>query len=653
MEHRRITRVDWLLLVIIALAGLMQIAASVNKPVHPAEDAAMLMRYSINLADGNGIVWNIGQPPVDGATDFLFMVLLAGLYALGVGMEAAPLWVGGISHLITVLLVYTGVRRFFKGGRWVAILSAVFLLFGPGLLYAEASFGTPFFALFCALSWLFAQFAIEKPDSTTRALLFAVTCLLMGLIRPEGVLVAGFILVAVLYRLGWKHSGRILIIFLGVFMVLGGAYFLWRWNYFGYPLPNPFYKKGGGSLYPLSLKEAWNAVRELSFPFWLLFAGGFTYIAWVGLDYFLFSRRWWKDLPRFLQNLMIPAGRRQIITVARYLGSVLLIVFLVGLLRRSSDLHNELVLGRYSAKYASLLLACLTTGIIALFAGKWLPVVEQVVAGNTGEEPSSKWGEGSRDLLRETVFSTIPVLGFTLMWVLLSNEMNYLWRFQYPILPIILMTWPLLLDRLWRISGLPEPVDWPKNIRGTVTLAAILLTVGLAVSQVDRWKINYQPDGRYDVAKFLANYADKQYTIATSEAGLLPLYSGWQAVDTWGLNDSWIAHNGGITGEYLDQIDPEIIMFHADFSPINPKEEAGDTWGEMTLTLEEFARSNGYFLAAAYGESPVDTHYFYVRPDFPESDEIIRYIQSLEDGGYRYGSRTFDFNKLLWKKELE
>jgi ADP-heptose:LPS heptosyltransferase len=24
---------------------------------------------------------------------------------------------------------------------------------------------------------------------------------------------------------------------------------MWRWQYFGYPLPNPFYKKGGGTLH--------------------------------------------------------------------------------------------------------------------------------------------------------------------------------------------------------------------------------------------------------------------------------------------------------------------------------------------------------------------------------------------------------------------
>ncbi len=58
----------------------------------------MLMRYSQHLSQGNGIVWNVGQPPVDGATDFLFMALLAGLYALGGQVESTVLWVGGIAH---------------------------------------------------------------------------------------------------------------------------------------------------------------------------------------------------------------------------------------------------------------------------------------------------------------------------------------------------------------------------------------------------------------------------------------------------------------------------------------------------------------------------------------------------------------------------
>ena len=57
---------------------------------------------------------------------------------------------------------------------------------------------------------------------------------------------------------------------------------------------------------------------------------------------------------------------------------------------------------------------------------------------------------------------------------------------------------------------------------------------------------------------------------SAGEAGQLPLYSEWRVVDTWGLNDPWIAHNGAITDSYLDRQKPHLIMFHASFSPIVP-----------------------------------------------------------------------------------
>ena len=640
---KTLSRLDVLLLIVLALGGLWMAAGSVTKPVHPAEDAAMLMRYSQHFAQGHGIVWNIGQPPVDGATDFLFMAFLAGLYALGAPLEATVLWMCGLAHLVTVLLVYYGVRRYFKGGTLAALVSAVFLLFGPGLRYTEASFGTPFFTLFCALSWLAAQEAVEQPRSTLRSMLFALSCLLMGLTRPEGVLIAGFLLLAVVYRLGWKKSIRIITAFAGLFLLVGGRYFLRRWSYFGYPLPNPFYKKGGGSLYFDSLNNAVGGVFELSFPFWLAYAAGWVCLLWEGWRRFSAEQTWWKSFRNFLANLFSTGNRGKIINTSHVLGSVMLVAFVVGLLRTSSSLHENLVLGRYSASYTGLLLALLVTGLLGLTSSCWFPVSAGIVSTTVKAEKDIRYNT----IIPATIYASIPVVGFTLMWVLLSNEMNYLWRFQYPILPVILMTWPLLVD------ALKKNIKWRTLValKAPMVIAVLLLGAGLVWNQSNRWQINYQSDGRFEVAQYLSQYADRHYTIATTEAGLLPLYSGWQAVDTWGLNDAWIAHNGGITKEYLAKVHPEVIMFHADFSPVYPKTEAGDAWGSMLMTLETYARDNGYILAAAYGDSPVDTHYYYVRPDFPESADIVTFIRSLDGGAYHYGSHTVDYNKLQWKKE--
>ena len=59
-----------LLAITVVTAGA--VLTVINFGAHPHEDAAILMRYADHFANGHGLVWNIGDDPVDGATDFLF-----------------------------------------------------------------------------------------------------------------------------------------------------------------------------------------------------------------------------------------------------------------------------------------------------------------------------------------------------------------------------------------------------------------------------------------------------------------------------------------------------------------------------------------------------------------------------------------------------
>jgi hypothetical protein len=156
------------------------------------------------------------------------------------------------------------------------------------------------------------------------------------------------------------------------------------------------------------------------------------------------------------------------------------------------------------------------------------------------------------------------------------------------------------------------------------------------------------PDFNCDIALVLERYNDKGYTLATSEAGLLPFYSKWRAVDTWGLNDPWIAHHGAITEQYLQQQKPEVIEFHASFSPgVPPAPDRTwpfpEAWYSMLMTLKRFAEKNGYCLAAAYGTGPHDSYYYYVRRDFPDSAKITREIRDLKNVWKAVGWRVLDY----------
>jgi hypothetical protein len=194
--------------------------------------------------------------------------------------------IGFASHILTVLLVYWTNRRVNNSSIPFSFLSGLYLAVGTGLSYVAAYFGTPFFALAAASTWTLGLLLIREHHPERRenaaegshfglSLAFALSGLVTGLIRPEGVILASLMLLAVILMRGLKNSTSIIVTFGAVFLLLGGAYFLWRWNYFGYPLPNPFYKKGGSGLYWDSYHNSLLNLLRLCLPMAVAFILGF------------------------------------------------------------------------------------------------------------------------------------------------------------------------------------------------------------------------------------------------------------------------------------------------------------------------------------------------------------------------------------------
>lgn len=523
MSTKKTLTLDLLISILLIASTFYYASRYVDFSIPPFEDAAMLMRYAQHLADGHGIVWNIGEHPVDGATDFLFMVVSAAFIKLGFTVGQSVRGIGFASHLLTVLLVYWTNRRVNNGAVLLSFLSGLYLVVGTGLSYVAAYFGTPFFALAAASTWTLGLILIQKENPGFGLILvFALSGLVTGLIRPEGVILASLMLLVVVMLRGFKNSKSIIVTFVVVFLLLGGAYFLWRWNYFGYPLPNPFYKKGDSNLHWDSFKNSLLNTLRLCLPLAIIFILGFR----------------------------------------------------------------------------------------------------------------------SRETGRQAFVYLILILGFASAFVLISDEMNYGARFQYALLPIALMSWIPLLRGL----SLSKQDQLSGRERGVFFITLIALSAGLIyyswfqncflTSYQQTCARPYENDGRYDMGKLLAEYRGKGYVIATTEAGLLPYYSGWDAVDTWGLNDQFIAHNGGLTAEYLDKYKPEVIMFHDYYSPLVPPKlteaNLAQRWFNMTITMKEYAEANGYVLAAVFGDSPYDTHYYYVQPDFEDSQRLIKQISTMK-----------------------
>jgi hypothetical protein len=159
MAEERPARFDWrdgaTGLLLLLFVG-WYVWAELDLRGRPEEDAAMLMRYSRHLAAGHGIVWNIGEKPVDGATDFLFMVVLAAVHGLGLSLETSGRAIGLFAHAATVWLVFWGARRLFGASREWALVPAAFIGVGPGLRHLAAGYGTPLFALTATVTWILA-----------------------------------------------------------------------------------------------------------------------------------------------------------------------------------------------------------------------------------------------------------------------------------------------------------------------------------------------------------------------------------------------------------------------------------------------------------------------------------------------------------------
>src|SRR5580698_4702716 len=262
-----------------ALAALA-LAFTFSWRVLPAEDALMLMRYATNLAGGHGIVWNIGDHPVEGATDFLFLVVLSGWMKVThlKAIFGARLFLSGC-QVLCIAVLYIAARKIAGAYRWLAAVLAIYLALGPGITQTANGFSGAFYGLMALAAWCFATSAAINGSTLRRSLGFAGFALLTGLTRPDGVFLAFFMACALIYFLR-RASLQIVVITLATFVFLGGAYFLWRIHYFGHLLPNPYYKKGGGRIYPSSLRISAGNVFRLLMPFVpVYFAGLFAPLA--------------------------------------------------------------------------------------------------------------------------------------------------------------------------------------------------------------------------------------------------------------------------------------------------------------------------------------------------------------------------------------
>ncbi len=214
------------------------------------EDAYITFRYANNWASGKGLLWNASEVPVEGYTNFLWVVICAALIKLGFNLYSATLTIGILSALGIIEFSRRFAQRFLACNGGVSLMVCLLLAAsGPLAAWAGSGMETVLFGLaFLAACYFFAGY---WQTGSKFELVFSFLLALVGtLLRPEGLLLfALFLGLSGFLAVGrFKQVAIDLVVPSLVFLIPFSLYFYWRLDYFGDPLPNTFYAKTGGGI---------------------------------------------------------------------------------------------------------------------------------------------------------------------------------------------------------------------------------------------------------------------------------------------------------------------------------------------------------------------------------------------------------------------
>ncbi|MFZ5921410.1 MAG: hypothetical protein ACOYY3_10200 [Chloroflexota bacterium] len=206
------------------------------------DDAGISYAYARNLAQGHGLVAQPGLPPVEGFSNFAWVLLLTPFIALRLfDPILTPKLLGMLLVGVSFFFVERTLRKTADHPRLASLVVLTLLALNTSFVaWSVSGLENPLTACLGAIL-LYQLTAGSKPVPA------AVTALLVALTRPDGILfAAAYPLWALLTRQGWRAGLRLTAIYAAVFAASFGAFLLFRWAYFGDLVPNTYHVKGGG-----------------------------------------------------------------------------------------------------------------------------------------------------------------------------------------------------------------------------------------------------------------------------------------------------------------------------------------------------------------------------------------------------------------------
>jgi arabinofuranosyltransferase len=242
------------------------------------DDAFISFRYARNLSRGYGLVFNPGFERVEGYSNFLWVVLLAACYGVGLSAEtvANVLSLAATVALWGLVVWFVYRRPLAPGRRWLLLVAPLFLAATRSVaVWSTGGLETRLFEVLVLGGALRLVVEVEgrlaeRPRQSVAAVLFA----LATLARPDGLLISLAALATGAGQLALRRrlALRPFAMQIGSYALIVGAHYAFRRAYYGQWLPNTYYAKVGGRTW-------W----DMGFVYLGLFALEYAAYLWIPL----------------------------------------------------------------------------------------------------------------------------------------------------------------------------------------------------------------------------------------------------------------------------------------------------------------------------------------------------------------------------------
>ena len=237
-----------------------------NKVGFIQDDTYITLQYAKHFADGNGLVFNIGQR-VEGFTSLIWVLLLSFTYKLGFNIESVSqvlsMTFGAVNLVMSYFIFYeiaanaNNKKTDANIIKIFAVLSVLITsLSGTYYYWSVSGMETSLFTMFFLITvYLYLKYYLNNRLNIALPILIFIT----SLIRPEGNLLFALVIVhlflSTLFETKFSIKQSLKKVFSKnrvegyvIFLVFFALITLFRIIYFGYPLPNTFYAKTSFSI---------------------------------------------------------------------------------------------------------------------------------------------------------------------------------------------------------------------------------------------------------------------------------------------------------------------------------------------------------------------------------------------------------------------